>query len=44
MINERSCVNLEYPWNLFGVGAVHICLSDRPHVEEFAVKDRNVPY
>lgn len=29
--------DLEYPWNLFGVSTVHICLSDGPHMEEFAV-------
>lgn len=28
--------NLEYPGNLFGVRTVHVCLSDGPHVEEFA--------
>lgn len=29
--------DLEYPGNLFGVSTVHICLSDGPHMEEFAV-------
>lgn len=29
--------NLEDPGNLFGIGAVHVCLCDRPHVEQFAV-------
>lgn len=29
--------DLEYSGDLFGIGAVHVCLSDRPHVEEFAV-------
>lgn len=29
--------DLEYSGNLFGVSAVHVCLSDRPHVEQFAV-------
>lgn len=33
--------NLEYPGNLFGVGAVHVCLSDGPHVEEFAAPGGN---
>lgn len=39
MINhERGAgTDLEYPWNLFGVSTVHICLSDGPHMEEFAV-------
>lgn len=29
--------DLEYSGNLFGIGAVHVGLSDRPHMEEFAV-------
>lgn len=29
--------DLEYPGYLFGVSTVHVCLSDGPHMEEFAV-------
>ena len=38
----KYCVenDLEYPWDFFGISTVHICLSDRPHVEEFAARRR----
>lgn len=29
--------NLEYSGDLFGISTIHVCLSDRPHVEEFAM-------
>lgn len=35
--NHRSTTDLEYPGYLFGISTVHVCLSDRPHMEEFAV-------
>jgi len=36
---KRSAENdLEYPGDFLGVGPVHVGLSDRPHVEEFAAR------
>ena len=39
--NTQQC-HLEYLWNLFGIGAVHIRLSDRSHVEQFTVGGERV--
>lgn len=38
----NDLIYLEDPWYFFGIGAVHVCLSDRSDMEQFTVGDARV--